>query len=48
VQFSDRLAAGVWSRLADIPARASNRSAQVIDPNYTTNRFYRLATPLQP
>jgi len=48
VQFTDALAAGAWSRLADIPARASNRVEQVIDPNYTTNRFYRLATPQRP
>jgi len=49
VQFTDTLpAAGAWSRLADIPARASNRVEHVIDPNYTTNRFYRLATPREP
>jgi hypothetical protein len=47
VQFTDRFAVGAWSRLADIPARATNRVARVIDPNYTTNRFYRLATPQQ-
>jgi hypothetical protein len=48
VQYTDALAAGAWSRLADVPARASNRVAQVIDPNYTTRRFYRLTTPQQP
>lgn len=48
VQFTDALDAGAWSRLADVPARASNRVEQVLDPNYTTNRFYRLATPQQP
>ena len=48
VQFTDALAAGAWSRLVDVPARASNRVEQVFDPNYTTNRFYRLATPQQP
>jgi Bacterial Ig domain len=48
VQYTDALAAGAWSRLADVPARASNRVAQVIDPNYITRRFYRLTTPQQP
>jgi hypothetical protein len=48
VQFSDRLGGGSWSRLVDVPARVSNRVEQVTDPNYTTNRFYRLATPRQP
>jgi hypothetical protein len=48
VQFTDALAAGAWSRLADFPARPGNRVEQVIDPNYTTNRFYRIATPQRP
>jgi len=48
VQYTDGLTAGVWSRLSDIAARATNRVEQVIDPKYTTNRFYRLTTPRQP
>jgi hypothetical protein len=48
VQYTDALAPGVWSRLLDVAARASNRVEEVIDPNSTTNRFYRLATPRQP
>jgi hypothetical protein len=37
-----------WPRLADIAARATNRTETVVDPAYTTNRFYRLVTPQQP
>lgn len=48
VQSTDALAAGAWSRLADVAARDSNRDEQVIDPNYTTNRFYRIVLPRQP
>jgi hypothetical protein len=47
VLFTDN-AGGPWSRLADIPARSSNRVETVADPGYSTNRFYRLATPRQP
>ena len=48
VQFTEALAIGAWSRLADVPARASNRTERILDPRFTTNRFYRLATPQQP
>jgi hypothetical protein len=48
VQYTDALAAEAWSRLADIPARSSNRVERVTDPSFTTNRFYRLATPRPP
>ena len=44
VQFTDAL--GVpWQPLASLPARTTNRVAILVDPNYTTNRFYRLVTP---
>ena len=39
---------GLWTKLADVPARATPRIETVLDANYTTNRFYRLATPRQP
>jgi hypothetical protein len=39
---------GLWTKLVDLPARTTNRVETVIDPGYTTNRFYRLATPRQP
>jgi hypothetical protein len=48
VQFTDRLSSGVWSRLADIVARPFDRVETITDPAWTTNRFYRLATPRQP
>ena len=48
VQFTDALGTGAWSRLADVPARATNFTLQISDPTATTNRFYRVATPRQP
>ena len=47
VQFTDGLGVGTWSRLADVPARATNFTLQIPDPTATTNRFYRVATPRQ-
>ena len=38
----------IWSKLADIVARATNRTETVIDTESATNRFYRLVTPRQP
>ncbi len=40
--------AGLWIKLADVPARATNRIETMVDASYTTNRFYRLVTPWQP
>jgi hypothetical protein len=48
VQYTDNLNSGLWSRLADIVARANNRVETFIDPTWTTNRFYRVVTPRQP
>jgi hypothetical protein len=48
VQFRDRVAAGVWHRLGDIVARPFNRVETFIDPDWTTNRFYRVVLPRQP
>ena len=48
VQFKDALEAATWSKLTDVPARTNNYSATIPDTNYTTNRFYRIATPQQP
>ena len=49
VEFTDALGQP-WNRLAPILARTSNRVERVTDPGYTTNRFYRVVTPvlLQP
>jgi hypothetical protein len=48
VQFTDNLNSGLWRRLADIVARASNRVETFTDPAWTTNRFYRVVLPRQP
>jgi hypothetical protein len=48
VQYRDTLAGGAWQRLADIVARSTNSVAQIPDPAWTSNRFYRLALPAQP
>jgi hypothetical protein len=42
------VAAGVWNRLGDIVARPFNRVEPFIDPDWTTNRFYRVVLPRQP
>jgi hypothetical protein len=48
LQFRDSIAVAPWTKLMDLPARATNRIETVFDESYTTNRFYRLATPQQP
>ena len=48
IQYSDVLRAVAWSRLVDVPARPTNRVEIFSDPNWTTNRFYRVGTPRQP
>ncbi len=48
VQYTDALATGTWSRLADVFARAENRDERVTDPTYSTNRLYRLVSPRLP
>jgi hypothetical protein len=45
VQYTDDLGTGTWSKLADVVAASNNREVSVSDPNFTTNRFYRLTTP---
>jgi len=47
VQYNDALA-GPWRKLADVVARPAARVEFVPDPNWTTNRFYRLLTPRTP
>ena len=39
---------GPWTKLADVPARASNRVEFIGDPGWTTNRFYRVVLPARP
>jgi hypothetical protein len=48
VQFTDVLREAPWSKLADVPADATNRTEVLLDPGYTSNRFYRIVTPRQP
>jgi hypothetical protein len=48
VEFTDELAPGSWSKLADFTASPSNGTESVQDPNYVAGRFYRLVTPRQP
>jgi len=47
VQFADALPTG-WRKLADVLARSTNHVELLPDPTWTTNRFYRIATPWQP
>jgi hypothetical protein len=48
VQYTDRLRGGTWQKLADVVAKTTAHSETVIDPGYTTNRFYRVVVPRQP
>jgi hypothetical protein len=49
IQYTERLGGGgVWTRLKDVFARTTNRTETVFDPNFTTNRYYRVATPYLP
>ena len=47
VQFTDQLPATSWSKLGDLIMRPTNRVETMVDPNWTTNRFYRIALPAQ-
>jgi hypothetical protein len=48
IQYTDRLGSGAWAKLKDVVAARTNRTETVFDPNFTTNRCYRIATPQQP
>jgi hypothetical protein len=48
IQYTEGLGSGVWAKLKDIYARSTNRTETVLDPNATTNRYYRIATPFVP
>ena len=48
VQYTDDLENGVWRTLADVIARADQRVETVWDVEGTSQRFYRLVTPIQP
>jgi len=50
IQYADHLTGSPsdWNRLADFVAQTSPRVETVVDPNWSTNRFYRVATPRVP
>ncbi len=48
VLYRDTPDGSPWNKLADIPARAINRVETFLDPDWTTNRFYRAVVPWQP
>jgi hypothetical protein len=48
LQYTDALGTALWSNLTDVVARATNRTEVITDPDFRTNRFYRVATPRQP
>ena len=48
VQYSDLPGSALWFKLADVPARSTNRVETISDFGYASNRLYRLATPQQP
>jgi hypothetical protein len=47
-QFTDGLGPAAWQRLADVPARPTNRMEALTNAGVSTNRFYRLITPRWP
>ena len=47
IQYRDQLNQP-WSRLADVLAEPANIVRTMVDPTWTTNRFYRAVTPRQP
>ena len=48
VQYTDRLQnPSVWTKLGDIIAKTATRTETIVDPNATTNRFYRVVIPIQ-
>ena len=48
ILYTDAFGTGQWLKLGDVFARATNRVEVITDPNWTTNRFYRLVVPQQP
>lgn len=45
VELAEAIAPALWSTLTSVPARATNWTAVIADPDAATNRFYRLVTP---
>ena len=47
IQFTDGIGSAPWLQLADVPAGATNRVERIVDPTWTSNRFYRIVHPAQ-
>jgi hypothetical protein len=45
VEYRDALGEGGWSKLADVLARATNRTEILLDTSFQSNRFYRVSIP---
>jgi hypothetical protein len=45
LESKDRLGPGAWTTVTEVGARATNRTAIVVDPSTGQSRFYRLSTP---
>ena len=48
VQYTDNLGTTSWQKLADLAARTNNVVHTLNDPNWSTNRYYRVVVPRQP
>jgi len=48
VEYCDDLSSTAWTKLADVVATPTNRTATVVDSAPSATRFYRIATPRQP
>jgi len=48
LQSSDSLSPAQWRKLADILAATNSLPQTFLDPSPAANRYYRLATPMQP
>jgi hypothetical protein len=47
VQYTDSLNPILWKKLGDVVAREVTRREALVDPVTSTNRYYRLVTPIQ-
>ena len=48
VEYAEDFEQVSWLRLADVHARTNSRVETVVDPSFSTNRYYRLVTPRRP
>jgi hypothetical protein len=48
VQYTDSLDLPTWQKLGNIVARTTDREEVIPDPDWTTNRFYRVVLPAIP